>query len=998
MTSVSSPSAPADPRADVVVVGTDGWARSLVDAIGATERFSPRSATSVAAALRAVREREPDCVVSAYELESGTGLELLRALRKRDAALPVVLCSSAADERIASDAVSAGVTEYVVIDASDEPRSPDDTPTSDGPRSPDDTPAYADRVVDAIGAAVETGRTRRERNRSARGFEAVFHDGRSATWLLDPSGSIRRANDTARTLGGSDSDSDADVPGAEGPFWNLPCWSGDDVVRRDVRDTIENAMAGRAGRAVVQHGPGEETRVTDLSVQPVRDERGGVSAMIVDAVDITERVGLERELRRSEELHRVTLNNMTDTVLITNEAGEYTYVCPNVHFIFGYTAEEIRDLGTIDELLGEELFDRGELADDGVLKNIECTATDKAGREHTLLVNVREVSIRDGTLLYSCRDVTKRKQREDALATLQGTAREFLYAETDEGIAERVVADAPDVVGVDAAAIYLFDEEANVLRPVASTSTMDRRHGPLSPVGIDDETLPGYSFVADEPLFLDDGNGASRFSNPATGLASLACVPLGDHGVFLAGSTAAGAFDEVARELVDLLAATAEAAFDRVARERRLREQERELQWRNSQLSALNRINETIREVDRALVRAETREEIDHAVCDLLTADDRFAFAWIGEPDAAGEVVEPRAWAGEGRGYLDGRSVPVSDEATEPAGRALATGTVTTVSNVASDLREAAWRTDALARDFLSVSSVPLVYNDLSYGVLTVYGSTQSALDETSKEVLAELGETIASAISALERRNALVSTSMTRIEFEVDDPSFVLTRIARDADCTLTYQGGVQRTADGTGVFVTVEDASVDAVAEVAESLVDVEDVQRIASDTDGGVLRLRLAQPFLATELADHGAVFRSASATPERTTIVIEVPDSVDVRHVTSLVRRTFDDVRLRSKQSRDGVPDRTVRSRLFEDLTPRQTEVIQTAYYGGFFESPRRNTGEEIAEMLGISSTAFYGHVRAVYAALFAALFAEDKSWETEGGRLEEHGNAADESGY
>ncbi len=35
----------------------------------------------------------------------------------------------------------------------------------------------------------------------------------------------------------------------------------------------------------------------------------------------------QRELRASEELHRVTLNNMTDTVLITDDEGKFTYVC-----------------------------------------------------------------------------------------------------------------------------------------------------------------------------------------------------------------------------------------------------------------------------------------------------------------------------------------------------------------------------------------------------------------------------------------------------------------------------------------------------------------------------------------------------------------------------------------------------------------------------------------------------------------------------------------------
>ncbi|RDZ50941.1 bacterio-opsin activator, partial [Haloferax sp. Atlit-10N] len=222
-----------------------------------------------------------------------------------------------------------------------------------------------------------------------------------------------------------------------------------------------------------------------LSVRPVENERGDIVSIVVEGVDITERVDLERNLRQSEELHRVTLNNMTDTVLITDEDGEYTYVCPNAHFIFGYTVDEIRGLGTINDLLGEDLFDREELAEDGVLKNIETTATDKAGREHTLLVNVREVSIQDGTLLFSCREITKRKQREEALATLHETARDFLYAETHQEIAQHVVDDTPGVLNLDASAVYLFDGEANTLRPTAHSTTLTDLNGPLPTVHAD---------------------------------------------------------------------------------------------------------------------------------------------------------------------------------------------------------------------------------------------------------------------------------------------------------------------------------------------------------------------------------------------------------------------------------------------------------------------------------------------------------------------------------
>lgn len=936
----------------VLLVGTSNWVIQLAETLERRTDAAVKRVQTKAEAVDIVKERTPDCLISEYALEQTTGLELLKEIRNETTTLPVLLCVADGSETIASKAIQAGVTDYIALTEPVE--------------------QMTDELIERTECAVRSAQrsiTQRER---ARQFDAIFNDSRTATWVLDPDGSLTRVNETAREM------IDADVEAVVGePFWTLPWWSQTNATNTDIQQIVEDALGNKFGNAVVTQPPHiEDPRVIDLSVRPVENERGEVVSIVVEGVDITERVDLERNLRQSEELHRVTLNNMTDTVLITNEDGGYTYVCPNVHFIFGYTADEIHEQGTIDDLLGENLFDRAELAKDGVLKNIETTATDKAGREHTLLVNVREVSIQEGTLLFSCRDITKRKQREEALATLHETARDFLYAETHQEIAQHIVDDTPSVLNLNASAVYLFDADTNNLRPAAHSATMKELNGPLPTVHADGETLPSYSFVEDEALFFDDVHETDRLENQATNLRSAAYIPLGNHGVFIAGSDHVGVFDDVTRELADLLAATAEAALDRITRESRLREQDRTLQQQNEQLTALNRINETIREIDQAVVQAETRDEIDHTVCELLTADDRFRFAWIGTVDPATDTIEPRAWAGSEQGYLDSQSFAVDVANTEPAGQTAATGDVTMVSNVAAGLRDELWRKDALARDYLSVLSIPLVYNDLRHGVLTVYAPTQDAFGDTTKAVLAELGETIASALSAIERKNALLTTSMTRVEFTIDDPAFVLSRLAKDAGCTLSYQGGVQQSREGSYVFVTVEDASLEDVVEAASQLVAIGDVQTISTEDEGGVLRLRLTQPFLALELADHGAVFREATADPTTTTLVIDIPDSIDVRTITQLVRETFSTVELRAKQTLDQTATHDLYSRFLDKLTERQLEVIQTAYYSGYFESPRESTGEDVAATLGISPPAFYTHARTVQRKLFATLFEEN----------------------
>src|SRR5919199_316095 len=123
----------------------------------------------------------------------------------------------------------------------------------------------------------------------------------------------------------------------------------------------------------------------------------------------------EVKLRESEELFRLILTNISDTVLITDEAGAFTYICPNIEFIFGYSSQEAQEFGNISNLLGEDFLESDELRNSSELCNIEWTITDKVGRNHTVLINVKRVEIQGGTRLYSCRDITERKIAQEAL-------------------------------------------------------------------------------------------------------------------------------------------------------------------------------------------------------------------------------------------------------------------------------------------------------------------------------------------------------------------------------------------------------------------------------------------------------------------------------------------------------------------------------------------------------------------------------------------------------
>jgi PAS domain S-box-containing protein len=90
-------------------------------AVDVTESYLERELDQVTV-LRAVDgddalstlDAEPvDCVVSDHDMPGTTGLELLRTVRARHPELPFVLFTGKGSEEVASDAVSAGVTDYI---------------------------------------------------------------------------------------------------------------------------------------------------------------------------------------------------------------------------------------------------------------------------------------------------------------------------------------------------------------------------------------------------------------------------------------------------------------------------------------------------------------------------------------------------------------------------------------------------------------------------------------------------------------------------------------------------------------------------------------------------------------------------------------------------------------------------------------------------------------------------------------------------------------------
>jgi diguanylate cyclase (GGDEF)-like protein/PAS domain S-box-containing protein len=175
-------------------------------------------------------------------------------------------------------------------------------------------------------------------------------------------------------------------------IWNIPLLSA----------RGKSYATARFESAWKRQSPGEfypsATRKPDR-----RSERGVEVAMKEGSREDTP---MNYRLDGSETLHRETLANMRDPVFMTDDRGEFTFLCPNIEGIFGYSIAELQTLGNVEQLLGENLFDRAELDLRGEIYNIERQVYDKAGQCHRLLITVKRVAIERGRLLYSCHDIT----------------------------------------------------------------------------------------------------------------------------------------------------------------------------------------------------------------------------------------------------------------------------------------------------------------------------------------------------------------------------------------------------------------------------------------------------------------------------------------------------------------------------------------------------------------------------------------------------------------
>lgn len=747
------------------------------------------------------------------------------------------------------------------------------------------------------------------------------------------------------------------------------------LLGREIRDVFPEIRDSPFERASIAAIKGEKATSTQAYFEPTdtwveAQLYPSESGLSIFFRDVSAHVERDRELVERSQLLEALVENVPMILFSLDPDGRFIHS-------EGYGLERLEfDPG---ELVGESIFDVYE-DKPGILGDAS-RATD--GEE---VHSVREAGGRifetwyrpillDGTIdriIGIGVDVTERVQYEETLNALHESTRHLLTVESKQAACEYVVDVASSILDLHSVAVYRFDQRENELVPVAYSSDLSRWTG-VPPRFEPGDSITWETFVTGTARVFDDVRESPHVYDPDTEIRSGLYVPLGEHGVLVAITDEPARFDEETFELAQLFGTTIEAALDRIGRSRRLHERERELSRQNERLERTIRASSVRGEIESLLLRGDSREKIEEAICNRLVDLDECSFAWIGEPDPSGTQLVRRASAGVERGYLDAVTITlVDDHAAEPSGRAVRTRTPISVENVAGSVLEGAWRVEALSRNFQSVYAVPIVYDDFLYGVFSMYADSRNAFDETLRSTLADLGETIGYAIETVQRRQVDRGDAVTTIEVEVDSHTALSTLGAR-TDTALELAGWIPHPDDSTTVFVRVDGDLEPVDLEGIDSL---EGATIIGGGDGETILQGRLTEPFVGSLIDGEGGSLVEY-VVDDGVRAVVELPQSIELRRFLSRLADRGVSVSLVARHETQSDREANLTggrpSSMLDEFTDRQREVVQAAYHGGFFEWPRRATGEEIAESLDISPPAFHNHVRSAQRKVFSRLF-------------------------
>ncbi|KPN31317.1 bacterioopsin transcriptional activator [Halolamina pelagica] len=337
-----------------------------------------------------------DCVVSDYEMPEKNGIELLEAVRETYPDLPFILYTGRGSEEIASDAISAGVTDYLQKE-----------------RGSGQYAVLANRIENAVEAyrseTLLTRRTRRLERLISNLPGMVYRCRNEPEWPMEAvEGEVAAMTGyDAESLEHGDVQWGSDVihPGDREETWAR------------VQDSLDER--GRFELSYRIRTRDGETRWMWERGRGVYDDDGDLTRIEGFITDVTERERRESRLQESSARLEALFEQSPDMINLHDADG--TIAEPNARLCekTGYDREELIGMKvweidcSIDSASAAEVWDQMEPGDS---RRLESEYERADGSTFPVEVNIRRIDTADEALFaVISRDVSERKERERRL-------------------------------------------------------------------------------------------------------------------------------------------------------------------------------------------------------------------------------------------------------------------------------------------------------------------------------------------------------------------------------------------------------------------------------------------------------------------------------------------------------------------------------------------------------------------------------------------------------